>query len=62
MTETGMFGINIHRGGDTTVSSKGCQTIRPDQYDEFMSKVKSLWSGNEIVTYMLIENKGNSLA
>jgi hypothetical protein len=27
-----------------------------------MSKVKSLWSGNEIVTYMLIENKGNSLA
>lgn len=38
--DTGEFGINIHRGGVTTTSSEGCQTIPPMQYDAFLELVK----------------------
>lgn len=39
-TETGRFGINIHRGGLTSTSSEGCQTIHPTQWDGFIQLVK----------------------
>lgn len=38
--DTGMFGINIHRGGRTTTGSAGCQTIHPDQWISFYSTAK----------------------
>lgn len=62
MNDTGNFGINIHRGGKNSVSSTGCQTIRPDQYEEFMTKIKSIWTKKDIIPYILFENTGKQLA
>lgn len=60
--DTGEFGINIHRGGNTTTSSLGCQTIPPQQWDEFYKKAQDaalkLWGNNwrkETVAYVLLD-------
>lgn len=39
-SETGWFGINIHRGSVSTTSSLGCITIPPPQWSEFYACVK----------------------
>lgn len=39
--DSGWFGINIHRGGRSGTSSLGCQTIHPDQWNEFFGAVKN---------------------
>ena len=38
--DRGLFGINIHRGGHTVTSSEGCQTIPPEQWEQFIHDVK----------------------
>lgn len=38
--DTGWFGINIHRGENSTTSSIGCLTIPPAQWPEFIGAVK----------------------
>lgn len=56
--ETGYFGINIHRGGNTTTSSEGCQTIPPAQWPAFISLVETEMKRNNAKTlsYVLVSN------
>lgn len=55
--DTGWFGINIHRGGNTTTGSAGCQTIPPSQWAEFLTAVEAAMvaAGRTTIGYTLVE-------
>lgn len=55
--ETGYFGINIHRGGYSTTSSEGCQTLPPAQWPAFISVVETEMKRNnaKTVSYVLTQ-------
>ena len=61
--DSGMFGINIHCGGNYKTSSEGCQTLPPSQWDEFIATAEGAgrelfgqqWK-NRVVAYVLVEN------
>ena len=57
-SESGWFGINIHKGGMTGTSSLGCQTIWPEQWVDFIKSVEfeMLDAGQRVIPYLLIEN------
>jgi lysozyme len=42
MSETGCFGINLHRGGINGTSSEGCCTVPRDQWEEFNKTLSGL--------------------
>jgi len=54
--EEGYFAINIHRGGDATTSSWGCQTLPPAEFDEFMLtvwEVTKKWNQDRIPYHLI---------
>lgn len=56
--ETGYFAINLHRGGDWSTSSWGCQTIVPSQWEAFINLVYSEMNryGQQFIEYLLVED------
>jgi lysozyme len=56
-TPENRFWIDIHRGGYTTTSSLGCQTIHPDQWDNFRDVIFAEMDRHHqgLVPYILIE-------
>jgi hypothetical protein len=62
-TQTGKFGINIHRGSFHGTCSLGCQTIHPEQWDSFINLAVDLarrylgqkWK-QAVIPYVLMEN------
>ena len=61
--QTGMssgIAINIHRGGRTTTSSEGCQTLHPDQWAAFYALVSGETSRLRLRSfpYLLVESQG----
>lgn len=59
--DEGYFGINIHKGSYNSVSSLGCQTIYPYQWNSFIALIEEKMKLYQIkhVPYLLVENGGN---
>jgi lysozyme len=54
MTESGCYGINLHRGGDPGTSSEGCQTVYLPQWKLFDTAMLATF-GNRWLDYILVE-------
>jgi lysozyme len=59
--DTGMFGINIHSGHDSSTSSLGCQTAPASQFYDFRAygyKLLSKYGQEKNFPYLLVELQG----
>lgn len=58
--DSGMFGINIHKGGIKTTSSEGCQTLPPDQWNSFieLTFLQMKKFDQKEIAYILVEKQG----
>lgn len=54
ITESGCFGINLHRGGNSGTSSEGCQTIPVAQWPAFDKRLAEI-AGDDRFPYVLID-------
>lgn len=58
-TETGSFGINIHKAGVTSTSSEGCLTLPLAQWEAYKSVGYSLVPDGAKFPFVLVENRGH---
>lgn len=58
--DTGRFGINIHKGGDGTTSSLGCQTVPPEQWRKFQEDLyrRLADAKQKTIPYILVFKQG----
>lgn len=56
-TETGCFGIDLHLGGTNGTSSEGCQTVAPDQWNDFRKTLNGVLAlaGLNRFAYILVD-------
>lgn len=52
------FGIDLHLGGENGVSSEGCCTVPPSQWNDFRRAVNSLLSGGQLREFDFILTDG----
>lgn len=54
----GIFAINIHKGGNTTTSSLGCQTIPPVQWANFFTSITGEIARHKVksIAYVLTQD------
>jgi lysozyme len=57
-TETGRFGINLHRGGQSGTSSEGCLTVPPGQWIAFRNTLDTAIARMSAETFPLILVEG----
>lgn len=57
-TETGCFGINLHRAGMNGTSSEGCLTVPREQWDDFRNTLDAALAKAGAKTFSLIPIEG----